>query len=97
MTNAFRIFLPSSVRIGIFWNKKTKTGQFSTSEQVLVKLENEHPIVGKILDYRGLKKLLSTYAEALPTYIDPLTGKIHTHFNQAEAQKPTAFLFHDRV
>lgn len=66
-------------------NKKTKTGQFSTSEQVLVKLENEHPIVGKILDYRGLKKLLSTYAEALPTYIDPLTGKIHTHFNQAEA------------
>ena len=66
-------------------NKKTKTGQFSTSEQVLVKLENEHPIVGKILNYRGLKKLLSTYAEALPTYIDPLTGKIHTHFNQAEA------------
>lgn len=66
-------------------NKKTKTGQFSTSEQVLVKLENEHPIVGKILDYRGLKKLLSTYAETLPTYIDPLTGKIHTHFNQAEA------------
>ncbi len=65
--------------------KKKKTGQFSTSEQVLVKLENEHPIVGKILDYRGLKKLLSTYAEALPTYIDPLTGKIHTHFNQAEA------------
>lgn len=66
-------------------NKKTKTGQSSTSEQVLVKLEHEHPIVGKILDYRGLKKLLSTYAEALPTYIDPLTGRIHTHFNQAEA------------
>ncbi|MDE5638298.1 MAG: DNA polymerase I, partial [Odoribacter sp.] len=66
-------------------NKKTKTGQYSTSEQVLVKLEHEHPIVGKILNYRGLKKLLSTYAEALPTYIDPLTGKIHTHFNQAEA------------
>lgn len=66
-------------------NKKTKTGQFSTSEQVLIKLENEHPIVGKILHYRGLKKLLSTYAEALPTYIDSLTGKIHTHFNQAEA------------
>lgn len=66
-------------------NKKTKTGQLSTSEQVLAKLEGEHPIVGKILHYRGLKKLLSTYAEALPTYIDPLTGKIHTHFNQAEA------------
>lgn len=66
-------------------NKKTKTGQYSTSEQVLAKLENEHPIVSKILDYRGLKKLLTTYAEALPTYIDPGTGKIHTHFNQAEA------------
>ena len=66
-------------------NKKTKTGQYSTSEQVLAKLENEHPIVSKILDYRGLKKLLSTYAEALPTYIDADTGKIHTHFNQAEA------------
>lgn len=66
-------------------NKKTKTGQYSTSEQVLAKLENEHPIISKILDYRGLKKLLTTYAEALPTYIDPGTGKIHTRFNQAEA------------
>ena len=66
-------------------NKKTKTGQYSTSEQVLAKLENEHPIVSKILDYRGLKKLLTTYAEALPSFIDPGTGKIHTHFNQAEA------------
>lgn len=66
-------------------NKKTKTGQYSTSEQVLAKLENEHPIISKMLDYRGLKKLLTTYAEALPTYIDPGTGKIHTRFNQAEA------------
>ena len=66
-------------------NKKTKTGQYSTSEQVLSKLENAHPIVTHILHYRGLKKLLTTYAEALPTYIDPATGKIHTHFNQAEA------------
>ena len=66
-------------------NKKTKTGQHSTSEQVLSKLEDAHPIVGHILNYRGLKKLLTTYAEALPTYIDPATGKIHTHFNQAEA------------
>ena len=66
-------------------HKKTKSGQYSTSEQVLVKLEDEHPIIPKILDYRGLKKLLSTYAEALPTFIDPGTGKIHTHFNQAEA------------
>ena len=66
-------------------NKKTKTGQYSTSEQVLSKLEGEHPIIGHILNYRGLKKLLTTYAEALPTYIDPGTGKIHTCFNQAEA------------
>ena len=66
-------------------HKKTKSGQLSTSEQVLAKLEDEHPIITKILDYRGLKKLLTTYAEALPTYIEPRTGKIHTHFNQAEA------------
>lgn len=66
-------------------HKKTKSGQYSTSEQVLVKLEEEHPIITKILEYRGLKKLLTTYAEALPTFIDPETGKIHTHFNQAEA------------
>lgn len=65
--------------------KKTKTGQISTSEQVLSKLEEAHPIVGKILDYRGLKKLLSTYAEALPTYVDSKTDKIHTRFNQVEA------------
>lgn len=65
--------------------KKTKTGQFSTSEQVLAKLEDSHPIINKILEYRGLKKLLSTYAEALPTFINPETGKIHTRFNQAEA------------
>ncbi|MDY4043844.1 MAG: DNA polymerase I, partial [Marinifilaceae bacterium] len=66
-------------------NKKTKTGQYSTSEQVLSKLEDAHPIIGHILEYRGLKKLLSTYAEALPTYVDPATNKIHTYFNQAEA------------
>lgn len=66
-------------------NKKTKTGQYSTSEQVLSKLQGEHPIIEHILNYRGLKKLLTTYTEALPTYIDPATGKIHTHFNQAEA------------
>lgn len=66
-------------------HKKTKSGQSSTSEQVLAKLEDEHPIINKILEYRGLKKLLSTYAEALPTFIDIGTGKIHTHFNQAEA------------
>lgn len=66
-------------------HKKTKSGQYSTSEQVLTKLEDEHEIITKILDYRGLKKLLTTYAETLPTFIDPATQKIHTHFNQAEA------------
>ncbi len=66
-------------------HKKTKSGQYSTSEQVLIKLEDEHPIIHQILDYRGLKKLLNTYAEALPGFIDPETQKIHTHFNQAEA------------
>lgn len=64
--------------------KKTKTGQFVTSEQVLSKLEDNNPIVHHILEYRGLKKLLSTYAEALPEYINPVDGKIHTNFNQTE-------------
>lgn len=63
--------------------KKTKTGQFVTSEEVLESLRNKHEIVGKILDYRGLKKLLSTYIDALPQLINPHTGKIHTSFNQA--------------
>ncbi|MDL2252273.1 DNA polymerase I, partial [Odoribacter sp. OttesenSCG-928-J03] len=65
-------------------NKKTKTGQYSTSEQVLNKLESEHVIVTKILDFRGLKKLLTTYTEALPNYVEARTGKIHTRFNQIE-------------
>lgn len=63
--------------------KKTKSGIFSTSEDILEKLRNKHPIIGKILDYRGLKKLLSTYIDALPELINPATGKIHTSFNQA--------------
>ncbi len=62
--------------------KKTKTGQYSTSEDVLEKLRSRHPIVGKILEYRGLKKLLSTYIDALPLLINPKTGKIHTSYNQ---------------
>ncbi|MDR1678917.1 MAG: DNA polymerase I [Prevotellaceae bacterium] len=62
--------------------KKTKTGQYSTSEEVLETLRNRHPIVGKILDYRGLKKLLSTYIDALPELINRKTGKVHTSFNQ---------------
>ncbi len=65
--------------------KKTKTGQYSTSEDVLEKLRSKHPIVGKILDYRGLKKLLSTYIDALPQMVNPKTGKIHTSYNQTVA------------
>lgn len=62
--------------------KKTKTGQYVTSEEVLEGLRNRHEAVGKILDYRGLKKLLSTYIDALPLLINPRTQKIHTSFNQ---------------
>ncbi len=65
--------------------KKTKTGNYSTNEEVLEKLRAKHPIVGKLLEYRGLKKLLSTYIDALPELINPDTGKIHTSFNQAVA------------
>lgn len=63
--------------------KKTKTGQYSTSEEVLESLRDKHPIVEKILQHRALKKLLSTYVEALPKLIHPETGHIHTSFNQA--------------
>jgi len=63
--------------------KKTKTGQYSTSEEVLESLRDKHPIVEKILQHRALKKLLSTYVEALPKLIHPQTGHIHTSFNQA--------------
>lgn len=65
--------------------KKTKTGQYSTNEEVLESLRSKHPIVGKILDYRGLKKLLSTYIDALPLLINKKTGKVHTSFNQTVA------------
>ena len=63
--------------------KKTKTGQYVTSEEVLESLRNKHEIIGKILEYRGLKKLLGTYIDALPLLINPRTGRIHTSFNQA--------------
>ena len=62
--------------------KKTKTGQFVTSEEVLQQLRPKNPIVGKILDHRALKKLLGTYVEALPKLINPKTGHVHTSFNQ---------------
>ena len=63
--------------------KRTKSGQYVTSEEVLQSLKGKHDIVGLILDYRGYKKLLSTYIDALPALIKPETGHIHTSFNQA--------------
>ncbi len=62
--------------------KKTKGGQYVTSEEVLHSVVDKHPIVGKILEYRAVKKLLSTYIDALPELINPATGKIHTTYNQ---------------
>ncbi|MDR2911499.1 MAG: DNA polymerase I [Bacteroidales bacterium] len=63
--------------------KKTKNKQYSTSEEVLSKLMYRHPIINKILEYRGLTKLVSTYAEALPLLVNTRTGKLHTSYNQA--------------
>ena len=87
---AFNIASPRQVGEVLFDNlklaekpKKTKTGQYVTSEEVLESLRGKHDIVGKILEHRGLKKLLGTYVEALPLLINPRTGRIHTSFNQA--------------
>lgn len=65
--------------------KKTATGQYATGEDILSDLESEHEIARKILDYRELQKLKSTYVDALPQLINPSTGRIHTSFNQAVA------------
>jgi DNA polymerase-1 len=65
--------------------KKTRTGQYKTSEEELEKLRNKHPIIEKILEQRGLKKLLSTYVDAFPLLVNERTGKIHTSFNQTVA------------
>ncbi len=65
--------------------KLTKTKQFVTSEETLQRLVHKHPVINKVLEYRGLKKLLSTYVEALPQLINRKTGRIHTSFNQAVA------------
>ncbi|MDY0086459.1 MAG: DNA polymerase I [Bacteroidales bacterium] len=65
--------------------KKTKTGQYSTSEDVLSKIQKAHPVISMILDYRSLTKLKSTYIDALPTLINPRDGRIHTSYNQAVA------------
>ncbi len=65
--------------------KKTKTKQYSTNEEVLTTLQDRHPIIGKVLEHRGLKKLLSTYVESLPKLINAKTGRIHTSYNQTVA------------
>ncbi len=90
---AFNISSPRQVgellfdRLKISANpKRTKTGQYETSEEVLESLRHKHPIVELILEFRGLKKLLSTYIDSLPSLINPQTGHIHTSFNQAIAQ-----------
>ena len=62
--------------------KKSKSGNYSTSEEVLQSIKDKHPVVGLIINYRELMKLISTYITALPTYINPQTGKIHTTYNQ---------------
>ncbi len=62
--------------------KKTKTGQYSTTEEVLMKVRDRHPLVDKILELRGLRKLLSTYVNALPALVNPRTGRLHTTYNQ---------------
>jgi DNA polymerase-1 len=72
-------------KMGLPNGEKTKTGQYSTNEEVLSKLEKEHPIIGKILDYREIAKLRSTYVDALPALIHPKTGRVHTTFNQTIA------------
>ena len=63
--------------------KKTKTKQYATGEEILIQLKDKHPVIDKILEYRSLRKLLSTYVSALPQLVKPGTGKIHTSFNQA--------------
>lgn len=62
--------------------KKTRNGQYSTSEEILESLKGRHPVISLLLDYRRIKKLLSTYVDALPSLINPVTGKIHTSYNQ---------------
>jgi DNA polymerase-1 len=88
----FNISSPKQLGVSLFEKlnidpnaKMTKTKQYSTAEETLEKLADKHPIIGKILEFRGLKKLLSTYVEALPLLINPNTGKLHTSYNQAIA------------
>lgn len=89
---AFNISSPKQVGTLLFDHlriaetpKKTKTGQYATGEDVLLKLEQAHPIVSKILDFRELQKLKSTYVDALPLLVHPKTGRLHTTYNQVVA------------
>ena len=77
--------------------KKTKTGQYVTSEEVLTQLQGKHEIVADILTFRGLKKLLSTYVDNLPSLINPRTGHIHTSFNQCITATGRRHLFQSQV
>jgi DNA polymerase-1 len=88
--NEFNIASPKQLgtilfeKLRIIENAKlTKSKQYQTGEEVLQKLEHKHPIVKKILDYRGLSKLKSTYVDAFPALVNPVTGRIHTQYNQA--------------
>jgi DNA polymerase-1 len=88
----FNISSPKQLGDILFVNLKlddnarvTRTKQFNTSEEILQRLKHKHPIIEKVLEYRGLKKLLSTYVDALPQLVDKKTGRIHTSFNQAVA------------
>lgn len=88
----FNVSSPKQLGIVLFENmkidekaKKTKTGQYSTSEETLQKLAGKHPIIDDVLEYRQLKKLKSTYVDALPELVNATTGKIHTTYSQAVA------------
>lgn len=88
----FNVSSPKQLGIVLFENmkidekaKKTKTGQYSTSEETLQKLAGKHPIIDDVLEYRQLKKLKSTYVDALPELVNKATGKIHTTYSQAVA------------
>ena len=72
-------------KMGLPGAEKTKTGQYATGEEILSKLEKEHPIAAKLLDYREMTKLKSTYVDSLPQLINSVTGRIHTTFNQTIA------------
>ena len=86
----FNIASPKQLGVILFENmkisskaKKTKNGQYSTGEEELQKYRDKHPIINKILEYRGVNKLLNTYIDVLPTLVEPKTGRVHTTYNQA--------------